>query len=138
MGKSKGPHVRHKTRDNKTIETYRDHHGKEGLDHLKEHPIKAQVTKEFIWLFSKSTEEGCSEKYIKKMGNWCRVHPDQAVEYLFDTSVRIASEMDITDAEEKIDMLAFFIRKFDVEFLLSRYSMQSRLSELRGRDNEKR
>lgn len=135
MGKSKGPHMRNKKQGNKTIESYRDHYGKEGLDHLEEHPIKAQVVKEFIWLFSKSMEEGCSEKYIKKMGNWCFAHPDQAVGYLFDTTMRIASEMDITDVEKKLDVLWFFIKKFDVGFLLSKYSMQSRLSELRGRDN---
>ncbi len=135
MGKSKGPHVRHKTQGNKTIKAYRDHYGKEGMDYLEKHPIKAQVVKEFIWLFSKSMEEGCSEKYIKKMGNWCRAHPDQAVGYLFDTAMRTALDMDITDVEKKIDVLVFFIRKFDAGFLMSKYSMQSRLSELRGRDN---
>lgn len=127
--------MRNKTQGNKMIETYRDHYGKEGLDYLEKNPIKAQVVKEFIWLFSKSMEEGCSEKYIKKMGNWCRAHPDLAIEYLFDTSMRVSSEMDITDAEKKIDVLVFLIRKFGVEFLLSKYSMQSRLSNLRGRDN---
>ena len=134
MGKSKGPHVRNKTRNNKTIESYRNHFGQEGLDHLEKHPIKAQVTKEFTWLFTKSMGED-SEKHIKKMGNWCRAHPNRAVEYLFDTAMHMSLKMDITDTEKKVDVLMFFIRKFDVEFLLSRYSMQWRLSNLRGRDD---
>ena len=134
MGKSKGPHVRYKTRNNKTIESYKAHFGKEGLDYLKDHPIQAQVAREFTWLFSKSMSDD-SEKYIKKMGNWCRAHPDRAVEYFFDTAMYMSSRMDIIDTEKKVDVLMFFIRKFDVEFLMSRHSMQSRLSNLRGRDN---
>ena len=137
MGKSKGPHVRHKTRNNKTIESYNAHYGKEGLEYLKNHPIQAQVTKEFIWLFSKSVTDD-SGKYIKKMGNWCKAHPDHAVNYIFDTAIGLAVKMNINDTEKKIDIVMYYIRKFDVEFLMSSYSMQSRLSDLRGRDNGNR
>lgn len=134
MGKSKGPHVRHRTRENQTIKSYRDHFGKEGLDYLEQHPIQAQVVKEFTWLFSKSVSDD-SGKYIKKMGNWCNAHPDRAVEYLFDTAMNIAVKMGITGVK-RVEVLMFFISKFDVGFLMSRYSMQSRLSKLREDDTE--
>ena len=135
MGKSKGPHLRYRTRENKTIESYQAHYGKEGMDHLREHPIQAQVTKEFIWLFNQSVSTD-SEKYIKKMGNWCKAHPNRAVEYLFDTAMSMATKMDIIDVEKKVEVLMFFIRKFDIGFLMSRHSMQSRLSKLRRDDAE--
>ena len=134
MGRSKGPHVRCKSRMNKTIESYRDHYGREGLEYLETHPIQAQVAKEFTWLFSKAMSDD-SGKYVKKMGNWCRAHPDRASEYLFDTAMYMASRMDIITKEKRVEVLMFFIRKFDVGFLMSRYSMLSRLSELRGHDD---
>lgn len=138
MTSKHGPYKRFKTEGNQTIQNLQKFNNPLILrEHFSDpnNRIQAQVPKEFMWLYSnwvKTKDTPENKKWEKKMDNWTRAHPENAIDYLLETSSHVAKVMDM----DIKDVLFFFIKDMKIEHLVHRPSFQHKMHEFIGRKND--